>query len=310
MMWIIKFLVLIVCVGNRFYLARANCPRSNSISADSSSVRSRSWRFSADMRFNCSVRECRWLSSRASQRDSNSAICIRHGNEIRENDVGGNGQKAHDKVTDEHPYDARHANRHQSIKRVVNFTNETPSSSWINRPLALSEEANFSVRLELSADNLALSWNIRQTKKKKKELTFFIVAHQWMMIYADDYRARPAPVGAPSVFWKSFKNTRQPIAVTYLNMSREANIRKADGDVSQNEVVLPREREATSQSLTSLMACIDSLSRASSSLDCSSCCCRLSSSRWSWLTSWSRSAWATSWTRRNWSACRCSNCLF
>ena len=63
------------------------------------------------------------------------------------------------------------------------------------------------------------------------------------MIYADDYRARPAPVGAPSVFWKSFKNTRQPIAVTYLNMSREANIRKADGDVSQNEVVLPRERE-------------------------------------------------------------------
>ena len=162
-------------------------------------------------------------------------------------------------------------------------------------------------------------WNYRPTtsrypeisdRQKKKELTFFIVAHQWMMIYADDYRARPAPVGAPSVFWKSFKNTRQPIAVTYLNMSREANIRKADGDVSQNEVVLPRERDATSQSLTSLMACIDSLSRASSSLDCSSCCCRLSSSRWSWLTSWSRSAWATSWTRRNWSACRCSNCLF
>jgi len=57
------------------YLAADNWPLSSSTSARSSSVRSRSSRFSADNRLSCSVSELRWLSSSASQRDSNSAIC-------------------------------------------------------------------------------------------------------------------------------------------------------------------------------------------------------------------------------------------
>lgn len=41
--------------------------------------------------------------------------------------------------------------------REISFTKETPSSSWMRRPLALSELASFSVKFAFSADNLALS---------------------------------------------------------------------------------------------------------------------------------------------------------
>ncbi len=62
-------------------------------------------------------------------------------------------------------------------------------------------------------------------------------------------RDRRAPVGASPIFWKPFKNTRRPIAVRHLKISRVTNFRKADGNVSQNEACTPtREKGEKSKS--------------------------------------------------------------